>query len=173
MLFFYFYRHFPNSQVLQNYMHYSVRSFLDWLWCDVMLWVPGAFKHQTWSRMYTILHGIFEQQSSCRHLCNYVIKMSSVSRKKAKLNSKGSIKNVKRWICCDKFVWLCFFVRKHLILCVTVILWMKQGDTIFRGTFVFVDFLTVKFKFDIVTIESGLSGNKNIYSRLPAKVILF
>lgn len=37
---------------------------------------------------------------------------------------------------------------------------MKQGDTIFRGTFVFVDFLTVKFKFDIVTIESGLSGNK-------------
>lgn len=50
---------------------------------------------------------------------------------------------------------------------------MKQGDTIFRGTFVFVDFLTVKFKFDIVPIESGLSGNKNIYSRLAAEVILF
>lgn len=50
---------------------------------------------------------------------------------------------------------------------------MKQGDTIFRGTFVFVDFLTVKFKFDIVTIESGLSGNKNICSRLPAELFFY
>lgn len=49
------------AKVLQNDMHYSVRSFLDSLWCDVMLWVPGAFKHQTWSRMYTVLHGIFER----------------------------------------------------------------------------------------------------------------
>lgn len=84
--------------------------------CDVM-WCCEFQGHLSIRRDHgcTLFCTVFlsEQQSSCRHLCNHVIKMSSVSRKKkAKLNSKGSIKNVKRWICCDKFLWLYFFCQE-------------------------------------------------------------
>lgn len=50
---------------------------------------------------------------------------------------------------------------------------MKQSDVIFWGTFVFVGFLNVKLKFDIVTILSLVYLLIKIQSPFSAEVIIF